>query len=81
MCFFVFFLDSFKISPNPSTDFFTIDSKFEIQNLEIFDVVGKKVKEYNNLNTNSYTVNLDEFTSGLYFVKINNTTTLKLIVK
>lgn len=73
--------DSFKISPNPSTDFFTIDSKFEIQNLEIFDVVGKKVKEYNNLNTNSYTVNLDEFTSGLYFVKINNSTTLKLIVK
>jgi choice-of-anchor B domain-containing protein len=73
--------DSFKISPNPSTDYFTIDSKFEIQNLEIFDVVGKKVKEYNNLNTNSYTINLDEFTSGLYFVKVNNTTTLKLIVK
>jgi choice-of-anchor B domain-containing protein len=73
--------DSFKISPNPSADFTAINSQFEIEQIEIFDIVGKKIKEFNNLSTNDFTIALDEFISGIYFVKVNNATTLKLIVK
>lgn len=73
--------DAFKISPNPSNSFATIESIIEIQNIEIFDIVGKKIKELNNLNTNSYNIDVNNFIPGLYFVKINNSATLKLIVK
>lgn len=73
--------DSFKISPNPSNSVTTIESGFEIQNIEVFDVVGKKIKEFTNLNTNSYTIDVASFIPGMYFVKINKGTTLKLIVK
>lgn len=73
--------DSFKISPNPSTSTATITSQFEIQDLVIFDVIGKKVKEINYLSTNSYSLDVSDFTPGMYFVKINNSATLKLIVR
>lgn len=73
--------NSFKLSPNPSDSFVIIESINEIQTIEIFDVVGKKVNEINFLNTNSYSMDVSYFISGVYFVKINNSTTLKLIVK
>lgn len=73
--------DSFNISPNPSTNYFTVSSKVEIQNIEIIDILGKKIKEFKNLNVNNYTINSEDFIAGMYFIKINNATTLKLIVK
>lgn len=76
-----FVKDSFKISPNPSSSTAIIESQYEIQDLAIFDVIGKKIKEINYLSSNSYSLDVSDFTPGMYFVKINNSATLKLIVR
>ncbi|MFN8114761.1 MAG: GEVED domain-containing protein [Bacteroidia bacterium] len=66
-----------SVFPNPATNFVTI--KYSLQSnssvkIEVFDIFGKLVKTLLPLtqqNTNNYktTWNLDELTSGLYFIK------------
>lgn len=73
--------NSFKLSPNPSENYVTIESINKIKSLEVYDIVGKKVREMNFLNTNSYIFDVKDLKAGIYLVKVNNSTSLKLIVK
>jgi hypothetical protein len=78
-------LDSFSIFPNPVQFEFIIDSKnINIKNFDfqIFNILGKKVFEKNNLN--SKTIDISFLESGIYMLKIskdNQHKTLKLIKK
>ena len=76
----------FQISPNPFEDNLNIQSLKSIDELEsltIIDVMGRAVKELNNLNTNqTLSINLSDLKSGVYFVRINfdqEIKTLKII--
>jgi len=57
-----------KLYPNPSTNILTIESKnSEISKVEIYTVLGQKIKDiYSKFNT----IRTDNLTSGVYILKI-----------
>jgi len=74
-------LGDFAMFPNPAKDILTISSKNEaITQIEIFNVLGQIVVNKAFANNLSETLNISNLNSGLYLVKINNTTTKRLVV-
>jgi len=71
---------NFKIHPNPTTDFVTIESKSEIESVALYNQLGQLIKTQKELR-----VNLSNSASGIYFIKIKfengETTTQKIIKK
>ena len=72
-----------KLFPNPSSTMFSIynSSQIELNKVEIYSLLGKKLKEYNS-NTNMY--NIEDLSSGLYLIKIyskKGMSTLKKLIK
>ena len=60
--------NNIKIYPNPSSDTFNINSsQIELNKIEIYSLLGKKLKEYNAIRS---VYNIEDLTSGLYLVKI-----------
>ena len=78
-------LNLLSIFPNPVQDVFIIDSKnihINSFNLQIFNILGKKVFESSKLKSN--TINVSFLKRGIYILKIskeNQHKTLKLIKK
>jgi hypothetical protein len=66
--------DNFELYPNPSRDYIIVGSlDFDnINNIEIFDVTGKCVKQIGNLMVNKLNVDISDLEIGLYFVRIKN---------
>lgn len=59
--------------PNPVKDKmdFEIPESFEISEIEIVDLLGEKEKvKFNRTKTNRLTIDLSEFNSGIYFLKL-----------
>ena len=57
------------VYPNPAKDQVTLASSFNMEKVEIFNMLGQKVYE-NTLNGNATTVNVSDFNNGTYIVKI-----------
>lgn len=60
----------FTVYPNPANDSWTVTSKGqEIKSIEIFDLLGKKIK---SLQPNSTSINIDasNFISGAYIINV-----------
>lgn len=55
----------FKIFPNPSKNYFTIESKNNIEKLSIYNLIGQKVKEFNK--TKKYFI--EDLKSGTYIIE------------
>ena len=75
--------NNIKIYPNPtSTTFNIISSQIELNKVEIYSLLGKKLKEF---NTTSIQYNIEDLSSGLYLVRIYSNkgifTTKKLVKK
>lgn len=71
------------VYPNPAKDEVMIASSIKMNKVEIFNMVGQKVYE-TNVNGNSTTVNVSNFTSGSYVAKIyseSGVATKKVVVK
>lgn len=70
---------SVALFPNPTSNFFSIETIQPINDVGIYNIQGKRVKSFTQSHT-SY--NIEDLTSGLYFVNIetkNGTITKKLI--
>ena len=71
--------NSISVYPNPVTDILVIDSKMHVDKVEIYSILGKKVKEF---NSNFDAIPVNEISAGLYIVKIqsdNNSVSKKII--
>ena len=71
---------NYRIYPNPSNSFVTIKSNFESfgTNYTISDQLGRTV--LSGYLTSEYTeINIQEFSSGIYFIKIGNNNTFRLM--
>jgi len=74
-----------KIKPNPANDWIEItNSKSQITNVEIYDVMGRKQKEERRMNgEDGVKINISQLPTGIYFVRVykenNIPETLKLI--
>jgi subtilisin family serine protease len=76
-------LSQVSISPNPSSNEVKIQANADISNLSVINQAGQLVFE-SNPNTSILTINVSEFGSGVYFVKIStdeNVITKKLVVE
>lgn len=73
----------FTLSPNPTTSISTLksDNNILIKNVEIYNLLGKKVFEKDNINTLEFVLNTKEHSAGIYLVKINKIVTKKLVIK
>lgn len=73
---------AFALYPNPVNGLLTIQSNNDpIKQIEIYNVVGQQVYTKTVDSMSSMQIDTNQFNSGLYLVKVNNTTTQKLIVK
>lgn len=73
---------SVKILPNPVNSTLTVSSSEQIDSLYIYSIQGRLIKMYQNINSDSKNINIAEYPSGLYLVKIkskNKTITKKII--
>lgn len=74
----------FTIHPNPATNQVIISSQFFTENevVQIFNTSGQLVHEYPNLSPQdqTYTINVEQLNSGIYFIKIGESTQ-KLIIQ
>lgn len=80
-----FEMNSFKIAvfPNPTSDVVTISSTQNIKSTSIFDLLGKQVFAANAFS-NETKIDLSQYNSGIYLVKIeseNGKTETKKIIK
>ena len=62
--------NDFKIYPNPATDFIHFESLNKIQKTEILTLTGSTVIRYTG---NSRSVNIENLKSGLYILKLTDT--------
>lgn len=70
----------FSMSPNPASDFIKINSTTTpLTTIEIYNVLGQRVKQMSFDSVSTKTINIDDLQSGMYLVEINNKDVLKLI--
>lgn len=68
-----------SLFPNPTRGMMTITNTDNVHSYEVFNIVGQKITA-NILNTNN-TINLTSQRNGVYFVKFDTGTTLRVIKK
>ena len=73
--------NSIKFYPNPVATILTIDSKTPLKKVEIFSVLGQKVKE---IDSDFKSISLENLSKGVYTVRVVTTegkSMLKILVK
>jgi|GEM_PF-826308 len=78
------FQENIKIYPNPTKDKINIElnDNVLINSVQVFNLVGEKVLDYNNVNESQIRINLEQFSKGLYMIQVNssNSTAVKKIM-
>src|SRR5690554_609767 len=80
-----FVSDKFDLYPNPATDMVTITNSenIGIEEVSVYDITGKIVKLQKSKNENETQLNIEELSSGTYFLHIvtDEGTGIKKLVK
>ena len=73
-------LNKVSVYPNPTASKWTIESSRIIKTLTLFNLLGQKVLEQ---TANELKVNIDasDLNTGIYMLKVNNTTMKRVIKK
>ncbi len=75
---------NFLLVPNPASNFVQVylqNNSESIKSIVIYDVLGKKVKEVNEVNSKEVQINTADLSKGLYMVEITSNNLLKQIKK
>ena len=76
------FNSSLKLYPNPTANLLNISNDtYVIESVEVINLQGQILYKSNNLNQNNVTVDLSNYSNGMYLVNINNQTNIKVIKK
>lgn len=69
-----------SIFPNPTTDLITVTSKnIAINKIEFIDVIGKSIYMETGFDSNDIAIDVSAFETGIYFVRLNDTVSRKII--
>ncbi|RAJ18055.1 choice-of-anchor B family protein [Olleya aquimaris] len=73
---------AFTISPNPTKLTSTIKASEgqTITSVSIYNVLGKKLFSKSNINVDTFVLPIQQFSNGMYLIKINNSISKKLVV-
>ncbi len=74
------FLNSLKVFPNPASETLYISSSINIEEVKMFDVLGKEVLSTNETSR----LKVNQLQSGLYFLKLfanNESVTKKIVIE
>ncbi|CAI8382235.1 MAG: Uncharacterised protein [Porticoccaceae bacterium UBA1117] len=74
---------SLKIYPNPTDGIVTINSTYQINQVQVFNLVGEIILSLAHPNKLSTTIDISQFTEGFYFfvIKSNQTEVIQKIIK
>ncbi len=67
--------NSFGLYPNPSSGVFTFKDTKNLNSVEVYSILGEKILS----QTNQKTINLNGFSKGVYFARVNGGVVLKLV--
>lgn len=71
-----------SIYPNPAFEMVNIKTQNQIiQNLKIYDQLGRLIYQKNKLNTQNFKLNVGDFSNGIYVLNVNGVYTQRLIVQ
>ena len=72
-------IDRIRLFPNPVSEILNINTKYQNFKIEIYDMIGKKIFNAENLNS----INVRDFDDGIYLLKlsIGNFSHSKLFIK
>ncbi len=59
--------EGLKLYPNPVSDMLTVDSKLPLSKVEIYSILGQRVKE---INSDFNSISINYLSSGIYMIKI-----------
>jgi len=66
----------FEVYPNPNNGIFTISGE-DIQKIEIINVAGQLLRQ-ESINSKTHQLQINDFTQGIYFIKVNYTNGLSV---
>ncbi|MGC4129087.1 MAG: T9SS type A sorting domain-containing protein [Bergeyella sp.] len=72
-------LSQYYVAPNPVKNTLTVKNPSAIHAVQIFDLSGKLMYEAKNENTKSLNIDMSNFKTGNYLIKLNNDKTYKII--
>jgi hypothetical protein len=70
--------NSFNIYPNPADNFIVFQNAKVGDKVDLFDVVGKKVKSF-NVESEIQQMDISELRTGVYFARSNQQEAIKII--
>lgn len=65
------FIANLKVYPNPASDVINIEGNLNIQNIEIFNLLGQRMFQ-NTFDSKNVQLDISSFSTGNYFIKILN---------
>ncbi|MFY7964847.1 MAG: T9SS type A sorting domain-containing protein [Chitinophagaceae bacterium] len=78
-------INGISIYPNPATTNINITSQQFIQQIKLINQLGQTLQQFNNLNTKNKTINIEQFSKGVYVVQIVTSNgeikTQKIVIK
>ncbi|NOZ34910.1 MAG: T9SS type A sorting domain-containing protein [Chlorobi bacterium] len=70
-----------NIYPNPAKNSVNIISPEKIISIKLKNILGKTIINLHNLNTNTFILNLNDLSKGIYFMEITNVANTKILKK
>ncbi len=61
-----------KLYPNPASEYVNVELPFKVDRILVLDINGKQVKEISNLSVGVNSIQIEELSSGNYFVKLES---------
>ncbi|NND89081.1 MAG: choice-of-anchor B family protein [Flavobacteriaceae bacterium] len=75
-------INPFSIAPNPASDHVQIQSKTQaITAIKVYNILGQEILNKTYRSTNQLTLDVSNWKSGIYLLRINNTSNHKLIIR
>jgi len=62
--------ESFSLYPNPTKNLLYLQSSAEVNDIEMYDAIGRKVHMNYTPNGNEYRIELPELSKGVYFIHL-----------
>ena len=61
-----------KLYPNPASEYVNVELPFKVDRILVLDINGKQVKEISNPSVGVNLIQIEELSSGNYFVKLES---------